>query len=84
MATLKGLHTFVDWSDERRGDARRQCTSIEAVVEEAGEKGGQDPCLETTAIFHGDMAFGTLAYSSLARQPAPPTTLPLDSFGGAS
>ena len=40
--SIQGAALLADWSDERRGDAGWQCTSAEAVVEEAGEKGGQD------------------------------------------
>ena len=42
---------------------------MEAFVEEAGEMGGQDPHLETTAIFYSDVTIDILAFSSSAGQP---------------
>ena len=73
---------LVDGSDERRGDAGWRCTNMEAVVEDSGEKGGQDPDIVTAATIHGDINVQHIAAAQQVSQPHP-TALPLERFGRA-
>ena len=67
VPVVGGIKSATKWSDSLLGDAGRQCTSVEAVGEGAGEKDSQHPDHVTAAIVHGDMMCACSILQQLSR-----------------
>ena len=55
VGCVQGATLFVDRGDKGRSNAGRQLSRPEAMNQEAGEEGRQNPDLLAAAIIHGDV-----------------------------